>query len=291
MMQPDCTIDADCAKYNVATAARYTDTGSNNCNSATLGGWQKELCSSVRATSCDNDNAGCEKFKSTLKLKDLPADVTSIRLTGPHFAKVTGDLADLANNARLTTLSLPDSPLITGDIKELETTTGFTALKHVDLAAAELLHGDVKDLGALTYVNLAAARGVSGSLNKLPATLVYGNFRAARYLSGDVGTITKATPPTGTNANGKCKLKELDISGADSGSDDKKNIFGKLLTGAAAWGLFDRCKELKYVDLGNNFGELGATLNVVKGTYDFELVTNQAICIKANGLATPACKP
>merc|ERR1711933_518168 len=104
----------------------------------------------------------------------------------------------------------------TGDLASL---SGLTKLKHIDFAASQLV-GGVGNLNSATveYANFASSSGIGGNLADLPKELKYGNFRAARYLKGDLKTPTKGTPDTN-----ECKLIELDISGAAKG-----NIFGEL---------------------------------------------------------------
>jgi len=275
----DCTQDSDCSKYNVANPVRWTDTSNNgrenDCLTVT-NAWQKELCAGLVETTCNNGR-GCEKFKTTLKLKDLPATLVSGTFSGPHFSAVTGDLSDLKGMTNLETLSLGTSSLITGDLNSL---SGLAKLKHIDLSASQLW-GDVTHLSSATceYANFASSRGIFGDLNKLPKALKYGNFRASRYLKGDVKDLSKATAATAG-----CNLIELDISGAFKGQ-----IKGELQkTGAAIDSLIERCPNIKYIDLGSNYGTSGTT-DVKIGNYVY--ANHLTRCIKANGLATKGCKP
>merc|ERR1712113_683581 len=180
-MEQDCVQDSDCAKYNVAWAKRKASTAAS-CDLATLN-WDKELCEiAARETTCD-DTRGCDLFKTTLKLTDLPKTLTSGSFTGAHFAGVTGDLKNLTGMTALKSLSLSNSPMITGDIKVL---SGMTKLEHIDLAGSSLIHGDISGgvtpsvlslPAGLVYINLASAQRISGNIAKLPEKLEYANFR------------------------------------------------------------------------------------------------------------------
>merc|ERR1712203_1129292 len=71
-----CVVNSDCANFNVVGAPRWTHADFNNCASATLEPWAKELCTwndkRVEARKHCDDEKGCELFKRTLKLADLP---------------------------------------------------------------------------------------------------------------------------------------------------------------------------------------------------------------------------
>merc|ERR1712048_1552260 len=70
-----CRTNGDCARFNVAGAPRFSNpagAGVNNCADATIPAWAKELC--AMSEHCDDDK-GCERFKETLKLTDLPTNL------------------------------------------------------------------------------------------------------------------------------------------------------------------------------------------------------------------------
>merc|ERR1711972_837773 len=212
---------------------------------------------------------GCERFKETLKLTDLPNKLKTAAFRGPRFAGVTGDLKDLATQTALTTLAFPNSSQITGDISDLD---GLAALTHLDFAGSPLLRGDVSSIRALPlqYINLASAQQIGGDLNNLPAALVYANFKSALMFTGSVDNIMNG---------GACDLKEIDLGSAQAG------ITGSLSTAAAGTtGLFERCTDLTYADLGGVYG-LGAG-KVVRGNFAYP----DDKCVKANGLASKGCK-
>merc|ERR1712203_679389 len=176
-------------------------------------------------------------------------------------------------NTQLKTLAFSASPKITGDIKSL---SGFTALTHIDFAASSLLRGSMDDLTALglTYINLHSAQRIGGDLHKLPKTLVYANFNAALRFTGTVDQIG-----TGAVPSNDCALKELDLGSASG------KILGSLALAAANSGLFKRCANLVYADLGSVYGTDPAK-QVVKGAFTFGATE----CVKANGLATKGCQ-
>merc|ERR1712187_735261 len=225
-----------------------------------------------RQENCDDDK-GCERFKETLKLTDLPTNGKTAAFRGPRYAGVTGDLRDLAGHKDLTTLAFTNSPQITGDIKSLK---ALTELTHLDFAGSPLLRGnvdDIKGLAKLTYINLASAQRVGGTLESLPKKLVFANFRSALRLKGKVDNI----------GDGECNLKELDL-----GSAQGEAITGVLeKTTGGAKGLFKRCAKLTYVDLGGVYGPAAAhATKVVGGEFKFPATK----CVKANGLASKGCK-
>jgi len=204
--------------------------------------------------------------------------------TGPQYSAVTGDLKDLKALTDLETIALGNSPLVTGDLASLSALN----LKKIDFGASAGIAGDVVNLKktTVTYANFAAASGISGQLEKLPEVLKYGNFRAARYLKGDVGKITTGATPGAATGAGKCALVELDIHSTDSTTD---NVKGKLKdTDTNKAGLFQRCPNLKYVDLGNNYGS-DATKHVFKDQWSWTATEAKDVCVKANKLATKAC--
>jgi len=123
-------------------------------------------------------------------------------------------------------------------------------------------------------MNFASAQRIGGDLAKLPETLVYANFNAAQRFTGDINKITAVTPANALT----CPLKELDL-----GSMGGTAITGGFLSQAgAAVGLMERCKDLKYVDLGGLYDGT----HVKKGDYDFI----DTVCLKANGLASKGCQ-
>jgi len=268
-----CVTNSDCERFNTAGAPRWTATATNNCGTTT-DPWAKELCAMNEARlHCDNDN-GCELFKQTLKLSDLPHGLKTAAFRGPRYEGVTGDLQDLVPLTQLTTLAFPASPKVTGDIAKLST---CTALTHLDFGGSPLLRGDVTGIKTLplTYINLHSAPRIGGPLSDLPAALVFGNFNAALRFKGSVNAII---------TGGVCNLKELDL-----GSAVGTGIGGSLSDAAGGTtGLFERCTGLKYVDLGSVYGSCtGApTTCVQKGNYVFK----NSECVKANGLATKGCQ-
>merc|ERR1712113_396376 len=226
-MEQDCVQDSDCAKYNVAWAKRKASTAAS-CDLATLN-WDKELCEiAARETTCD-DTRGCDLFKTTLKLTDLPKTLTSGSFTGVHFAGVTGDLKNLTGMTALKFLSLSNSPKITGDIKHLNL---LTKLEHIDLAGSSLIHGSISGgvsptinslPSDLVYINFASAQGINGDIKRLPSKIEYANFREARFLWGDLRTIAGANPDCNFHGDGavatcSCKLKELNLRNSVPGN-------------------------------------------------------------------------
>lgn len=255
--------DSDCDKYNVANPLRFASP--NGCSSTGLT-WERELCD--RATNeqtCDN-NQGCDAFKASLKLSDLPRSLRFATFSGQHYAGVTGDLTDLAGMEWLETLALPSSTEITGDLATLSTLAtavapiprSLTRLAHLDLGASNHIHGDITNLLAATrYVNLGSAEGLEGDVADLKAGLEYGNFRSARWIVGELH-----------NAGGAgCSLRELNLHNARPGPALLRGLIADNVVGAVTTnGILTNCGSLRWLDVGRAFGTANLANEVVPGT-------------------------
>merc|ERR1712203_95100 len=134
------------------------------------------------------------------------------------------------------------------------------------------------------YVNFASAEGIGGTLETLPKSLEYANFRSALLFKGDVAAVTDAADGGKWEGREKCALRELDLHSSSL-------LTGKLLVGGKKAGdkigLFERCKKLRYVDLGFSY----KTDGVDKGTFTYPAFGDHSNrCVKANGFATRGCQ-
>lgn len=253
--------DSDCERYNVANPLRFASP--NPCTATDLT-WERELCERAEDERTCTNERGCDAFKASLKLSDLPRSLQYATFSGQHYAGVTGDLTDLAGMENLATLALPASTEITGDLATLATLAAatpasLTNLVHLDLGATTHVHGDITNLPAgMRYVNLGSAQGLQGDVANLKTGLEYANFRAARWI---VGTIQDAGRAGAAGA--ACTLRELNLHNSVGGAGMLTGFLANNNPGgggAVVNGILTRCPDLNWLDVGRAFGTVAASV-------------------------------